>query len=88
MFTWWAAVIASTTPAFPIMYQSLKTGFESVNKDIVNGARIDGASDFKIFISISIPPAYRTIITGAIMSFARALGEFEATLMFARNISW
>lgn len=53
----------------------------------MNAARIDGASDFKIFISISIPLAYRKIITGDIMSFARVLGEFEAKLMFARNIS-
>lgn len=86
MFTWWAAVIASTVIAFPLMYQSSRTGFEAVDVDIVNAARVDGANEFRVFMLISIPLALKSIISGAILSFARALGEFGATLMFAGNI--
>ncbi|MFD2442503.1 molybdate ABC transporter permease subunit [Bacillus sp. CGMCC 1.16607] len=86
MFTWWAAVIAATVVAFPLMYQSSKTGFEAIDEDIENAARVDGANPFKLFIFVSIPLALRAIISGAILSFARALGEFGATLMFAGNI--
>ena len=86
MFTWWAAVIASTVVAFPLMYQSAKTGFESVDGDIENAARIDGASEWQVFLFISIPLALKSIVSGGILSFTRALGEFGATLMFAGNI--
>lgn len=86
IFTWWAAVIASTIVAFPLMYQSAKTGFESVDFDIENAARVDGANEMKLFMFVSIPLALKSIISGGILSFARALGEFGATLMFAGNI--
>ncbi|WP_144550696.1 molybdate ABC transporter permease subunit [Bacillus sp. X1(2014)] len=86
MFTWWAAVIASSVVAFPLMYQSVKTGLESIDEDIEYAARVDGANEYKLFIFITIPLAYKAIISGAILSFARALGEFGATLMFAGNI--
>lgn len=86
MFTMWAAVIASTIVAFPMMYQSARTGFEGVDGDIENAARVDGANGWYVFIFISIPLALKSIISGAILSFARALGEFGATLMFAGNI--
>jgi molybdate transport system permease protein len=86
MFTWVAAVIASTVVAFPLMYQSCKTGFTSVDKGIEEAARVDGASEWKTFLFITIPLSYKSIISGAILSFARALGEFGATLMFAGNL--
>ncbi|MFS0824196.1 molybdate ABC transporter permease subunit [Bacillus sp. 1P02SD] len=86
MFTWWAAVIASTVVAFPLMYQSVKTGFQSVNPDIEDAARTDGADEFRIFLYVSIPLSIKAIVTGFILSFTRALGEFGATLMFAGNI--
>lgn len=86
MFTWWAAVIASSVVAFPLMYQSAKAGFESIDGDIENAARVDGANEWHVLMRISIPLALRAIISGAILSFARALGEFGATLMFAGNI--
>ncbi|WP_203362619.1 molybdate ABC transporter permease subunit [Bacillus sp. REN10] len=86
MFTWWAAVIASTVVAFPLMYQSVKTGFEAVDQDIENAARVDGASEWQVLLFISIPLALKAIISGGILSFTRALGEFGATLMFAGNL--
>ncbi|MBT2654746.1 molybdate ABC transporter permease subunit [Bacillus sp. ISL-18] len=86
MFTWSAAVIASTVVAFPLMYQSAKAGFEGIDEDIENAARVDGANELQLFLAISIPLALKGIISGTILSFARALGEFGATLMFAGNI--
>jgi molybdate transport system permease protein len=86
MFTWWAAVIASAVVAFPIMYQSVKTGFEAIDRDIEDAARVDGASEFKLFYLVSIPLSLKSIISGGILSVARILGEFGATIMFAGNI--
>ncbi|WP_083566143.1 molybdate ABC transporter permease subunit [Domibacillus mangrovi] len=86
IFTWWAAVIASAIVAFPLMYQSAKSGFQGVNTEVEEAARVDGANEWKIFCFISIPLASSALISGSILSFARALGEFGATLMFAGNI--
>ena len=68
------------------MYQSAKSGFQGVDLDIEEAARVDGASEWKVFLFISIPLASKALISGSILSFARALGEFGATLMFAGNI--
>lgn len=86
IFTWWAAVIASVVVAFPLMYQSAKSGFQAINTNIEEAARVDGASEWKILYYLSIPLASKSLMSGAILSFARALGEFGATLMFAGNI--
>lgn len=86
MFTWYGAVIASTVVAFPLMYQSAKSGFLGVDKDIENAAKVDGAGRFQVFTKITIPLASTSLITGALLSFARAIGEFGATLMIAGNI--
>lgn len=86
IFTWSAAVIASIVVAFPLMYQSAKSGFQGVSRDIEDAARVDGASEWRIFLFISIPLASKSLLSGSILSFARALGEFGATLMFAGNI--
>lgn len=86
MFTPGAAIIASTTVALPLMYQSVKLGFQSVDKDIEEAARVDGADEWKVFLYVSLPLSLPSIISGLVMSFARALGEFGATLMFAGNI--
>lgn len=86
IFTWWAAVIASVVVAFPLMYQSAKSGFQSVSRDIEGAARVDGAGEVKVLLFISVPLAFKSIMAGSILSVARALGEFGATLMFAGNI--
>ena len=86
MFTWWAAVIASSVVAFPLMYQSAKTGFLSIDPGAEEAARVDGANEWMVFLYVTLPLSIKTLITGLILSFARALGEFGATLMFAGNL--
>ncbi len=86
MFTWWAAVIAASVVAFPLMYQSAKTGFLQVDTGAEEAARVDGANEWKVFWYVTLPLSSRTLVTGLILSFARALGEFGATLMFAGNL--
>ncbi|WP_231510899.1 molybdate ABC transporter permease subunit [Bacillus sp. UNC438CL73TsuS30] len=86
MFTTWAAIIASTIVAFPLMFQTVKLGFQSVDKDIEEAARVDGANEMKVFLFVTLPLSAKSMVTGLILSFARALGEFGATLMFAGNI--
>lgn len=86
LFTIYAAIIASTVVAFPLMYQSAKNGFLSIDEHIIEAARVDGNSDMRIFFKIIIPLSKNLLITGVMLSFARALGEFGATLMFAGNI--
>ncbi|MGG2067540.1 molybdate ABC transporter permease subunit [Bacillus sp. S14(2024)] len=86
MFTSWAAVIASTVVAFPLMYQSAKTGFIIANEQIEDGARDLGATEIQVFLYVTLPLAFPSLLGGMILSFVRALGEFGATLMFAGNI--
>ena len=86
IFTPTAAVIASTVVAFPLMYQTVKIGFQAVDRGIEEAARVDGAGEIKVFIYITLPLSIKSIFAGLILSFARALGEFGATFMFAGNI--
>ena len=86
IFTWWAAVLASTVVAFPLMYQSAKAAFTSVDMNYEKAARTLGASEVRIFFTITLPLAWPGILAGLVLSFARALGEFGATLMVAGNI--
>ncbi|SET33259.1 molybdate transport system permease protein [Salinibacillus kushneri] len=86
LFTALAAIIAASVVAFPLMYQSIKTGFLSVDSNILDAAEVDGASNWKQFIKIIIPLSTRSILTGIILGFTRGFGEFGATLMFAGNI--
>ena len=83
IFTWWAAVIAAAVVAFPLMYQSAKSGFLAVDRDIEDAARVDGANEWRVFLFVTVPLASNGLMTGIVLSFARALGEFGATLMFA-----
>ncbi|MEI4803581.1 molybdate ABC transporter permease subunit [Bacillus sp. FJAT-51639] len=86
MFTSWAAIIAATVVAFPLMYQSAKTGFIIANEQIEDGARDLGANELQVFLHVTLPLAFPSLLGGMILSFVRALGEFGATLMFAGNI--
>ncbi len=86
VFSWWAAVLASTVVAFPLMYQSAKAAFKSVDVNFEKAARTLGASEVRIFFTVTLPLAWPGILAGLVLTFARALGEFGATLMVAGNI--
>lgn len=86
IFSWSATVIAAAVVAFPMMYRTCRSAFEQIDKNMISAARTLGLSETKIFFKIAIPLAWPGIIGGLVLSFARALGEFGATLMIAGNI--
>lgn len=86
IFSWPATVVAAAVVAFPIMYQSAKGAFEQVDAALENAARTLGASEWTIFWHITVPLVWPGLAAGAVLSFARALGEFGATLMLAGNL--
>ncbi|MGI5891108.1 MAG: molybdate ABC transporter permease subunit [Bacillota bacterium] len=86
IFTWQATLIAAVVVSFPLMYRAAKGAMEQVDNDLIWAGKTLGLSELKIFISIIIPQAWPGIAGGLVLSFARALGEFGATLMIAGNI--
>jgi len=86
VFTWYAAVIAAIVVSFPLMYRAALGAFEQIDSLLLDASRLDGASELDVFWYIAIPLAMRGIIAGTVLTFARALGEFGATLMIAGNI--
>ncbi len=86
MFTWQGAVIAAAVVAFPLVYKAARAAFEEVPRQTENAARVLGATEWKVFVRVSLPLAWRSILAGAMLAFARALGEFGATLMVAGSI--
>ena len=86
IFTWTATVITAVVVSFPMMYRTTRSAFEQIDQNLLSAARTLGLSEFKIFYKISVPLAYPGIIGGVVLTFARALGEFGATLMLAGNI--
>ncbi|MBQ9104623.1 MAG: molybdate ABC transporter permease subunit [Mailhella sp.] len=86
MFSWQGAVIASSVVVFPLIYRSAKAAFEQVDTALEQAARTLGVSELEIFFRISLPLAFRGILAGAMLAFARGMGEFGATLMIAGNI--
>ncbi|MEB8090153.1 molybdate ABC transporter permease subunit [Staphylococcus saprophyticus] len=86
VFTLTGAVIASVIVSFPLMYQHTVQGFRSIDHKMLNTARTMGASESKIFFKLILPISKRAILSGVMMSFARAIGEFGATLMVAGYI--
>ncbi|KAM3095641.1 molybdate ABC transporter permease subunit [Phormidesmis sp. 146-12] len=86
VFTWYGAVITATVVSFPLMYRTALGAFEQVDRNLLAVARTLGASEWTVFRQIMLPLALPGVIAGAVLSFARALGEFGATLMLAGNI--
>ncbi len=86
IFTWQGAVIASTLVAFPLVYKAAATAFEGVDPQYEQAARVLGKSEWAVFLRVTLPLAWRGILAGSMLGFARALGEFGATLMVAGNI--
>lgn len=86
VFTWIACVIAAVVVAFPLMYQNAKGAFQSVDQNYELAARTLGSGPFKVFRTVTFPQAIPGVLSGVILTFARAMGEFGATLMLAGNI--
>ncbi|AKB27713.1 Molybdenum transport system permease protein ModB [Methanosarcina siciliae C2J] len=86
MFTWQAAVIAAYTVSLPLMVYTAKAAIEAVDREIEYAAYILGKSELETALKITLPIAKKGILAGLILSFARAMGEFGATLMLAGNI--
>jgi molybdate transport system permease protein len=85
-FTWWAAIIAASVMALPLMVKSARAAIESVNSQYEVASYTLGKSELETFLRITLPLASRGVLAGVVLSFARALGEFGATLMLAGNI--
>lgn len=85
-FTFWAAVLASIVVSFPLVVRAIKVAIEMVDVELESAARTLGAGPWKTFFTITIPLAFPGIFSGFILSFARCLGEFGATITFAGNI--
>jgi molybdate transport system permease protein len=86
VFSWPATVIAATVVAFPLMYRTTLGAFEQVNPNLLDAARTLGASERVVFRRVLLPLAAPGVLAGTVLAFARALGEFGATLMLAGNI--
>lgn len=86
VFSWPATVIAATVVAFPLMYRTTLGAFEQVNPNLLDAARTLGASERMVFRRVLLPLAAPGVLAGTVLAFARALGEFGATLMLAGNI--
>jgi len=86
VFTWQGAVIAATIVAFPLVLKSARAAFENVDMQLENAARVLGVSEVGIFFRVTLPLASKGIVAGVLLAFARALGEFGATLMIAGNL--
>jgi molybdate transport system permease protein len=86
VFSWPATVIAATVVAFPLMYRTTLAAFEQVNPTLLQAARTLGADEWTVFRRVLLPLASPGVVAGTVLAFARALGEFGATLMLAGNI--
>ena len=86
VFSKLGAIIASAVVSFPLFYQSVRTALAAIDRDMEDVARTLGASEFRVFWTISLPLAWKGILSGSILCFARGLGEFGATILIAGNI--
>ena len=86
IFSWQGAVVAATVVVFPLIYKSARAALEQVDTRLENAARTLGAGEWRVFLTISLPLAWRGIFAGLMLAFARGMGEFGATLMLAGNI--
>jgi len=86
IFSWQGAVVAAAVVAFPLVFRSARAAFQGVDPNLEDAARVLGEGEGPVFIRVSLPLAWRGILAGAMLTFARAMGEFGATLMVAGNI--
>ena len=86
MFTWQGAVVAASLVSLPLVLKSARAAFEGVSPDFEDAARTLGQTESSVFFRVTLPLAWRGILAGAMLAFARAMGEFGATLMVAGNL--
>ncbi len=86
VFTWYGAVLAAAVIAFPLMYRASLGAFAQIDHLLLDAARVEGASEVEVFGFVALPLALPGILSGTVLAFTRALGEFGATLMLAGNI--
>ncbi|WP_025917430.1 molybdate ABC transporter permease subunit [Herminiimonas sp. CN] len=86
IFTWQGAVVAAAIVAFPLAFKPARAAFEAVDGQLEQAARVLGIGEIGIFFRVTLPLAWRGILAGVLLAFARALGEFGATLMVAGSI--
>ncbi|HMV71741.1 MAG TPA: molybdate ABC transporter permease subunit [Pseudomonadales bacterium] len=86
VFTWQGAVIAAAVVAFPLVFKPARAAFEAVDGQLEQAARVLGVSETAVFFRVTLPLAWRGILAGVLLAFARGLGEFGATLMVAGSI--
>lgn len=86
IFTWQGAVIAAALVAFPLVYKAARAAFEDIDPNLEKAGRSLGFSEPKVFLRVTLPLAWNGILAGAMLAFARALGEFGATLMVAGSL--
>jgi len=86
IFTWQGAVIAAALVAFPLVYKAARAAFEDIDTNLERAGRSLGFSEAKVFFRVTLPLAWHGILAGAMLAFARALGEFGATLMVAGSL--
>lgn len=86
VFTWQGAVIAAALAAFPLVFKAARAAFETVEPELEAAARVLGVGNVAIFCRVTLPLAWRGVLAGLLLAFARALGEFGATLMVAGSI--
>ena len=86
IFTWQGAVVACAIVSLPMVFKSARAAFEGVDQNYEYAARTLGLSELAIFFRVSFPLAWRGILAGTMLAFARAMGEFGATLMIAGNM--
>jgi molybdate transport system permease protein len=86
IFTWQAAVIAAAVVAFPLVAKAARSAFETVDPQLEQAARVLGVSGMGVFLRVTLPLAWRGVLAGTLLAFARSMGEFGATLMVAGSI--
>lgn len=86
IFTWQGAVVAAAIVSFPLVFKAARAAFESLDPQYEQAARVLGISESAVFFRVTLPLAWRSILAGVLLSFARSSGEFGATLMVAGSI--
>jgi molybdate transport system permease protein len=86
LFTWKAVVLACATMSFPLLVRPLRTAFEEIEPRLIAVARTLGCGPFDVFLRLTLPMSWRGLVTGVLLGFSRALGEFGATILIAGSI--